>query len=238
MLKKQYLKNKPTCKVTFTLPVEAVNGAQEVKLLGEFNGWNREEGILMKATKKEFKTILELETGRNYEFRYLIDNNTWENDWAADGYIQTPFGVSNSVVTLETLDVPAKKTTTKAPAKKTASTAKKTTAKKATTTKKVTAKKATPAKTTKKAASTKDNLKKIEGIGPKIEKLLNEKDILTFGQLAKAKITVLKAVLADAGSRFKMHDPSTWAEQAKLAAKGEWDKLAILQDELKGGKRK
>lgn len=239
MLKKQYLKNKPTCKVTFTLPVEAVNGAQEVKLLGEFNGWNREEGILMKATKKEFKTILELETGRNYEFRYLIDNNTWENDWAADDYLPTPYGVFNSVVTLETLDVPAKKTTAKAPAKKTTAkkaTTKKVTAKKATTPKAKTSTKKSTAKA--KPVSTKDNLKKIEGIGPKIEKLLNEKDILTFGQLAKAKITVLKAVLADAGNRFKMHDPSTWAEQAKLAEKGAWEKLATLQDELKGGKRK
>lgn len=144
MLKKQYLKDKPTCKVTFSLPVEAVNGATEVKLVGEFNGWNKTEGILMKATKSEFKTVLELETGRNYEFRYLIDNNTWENDWAADDYIPTPFGGFNSVVTVETLDVPAK------PATKTKkTTAKKTTApkaKKPTTTKKATTKTATTAK--------------------------------------------------------------------------------------------
>ena len=216
MLKKQYLKSKSTCKVTFSLPVEATNGAQEVKLLGEFNGWNREEGILMKASKTEFKTVLELETGRDYEFRYLIDNNTWENDWAADNYLPTPFGVFNSVVTLETLDVPAK------PAKATTKAAPKATAKKA----------------SKKTTTEKDNLKKIEGIGPKIEKLLNAENIFTFDQLAKAKLTVLKNVLTEAGSRFKMHDPSTWAEQAKLAAKGEWAKLEKLQDELDGGKRK
>lgn len=215
MLKKQYLKSKPICKVTFSLPAEAVNGAKEVKLLGEFNGWNKGEGLLMKSSKKEFKAVLELETGRNYEFRYLIDNSKWENDWEADGYAPTPFGVENSVVVLETLDVPAAK-----PAPK----AKKTTAKKATTTK------------TKKAA--KDNLKKIEGIGPKIEKLLNAKEIFTFAQLAKTDLAVLKEVLTEAGSRFKMHDPSTWAEQATLAANGEMEKLAKLQDELDGGKRK
>ena len=220
MLKKQYLKSKPICKVTFSLPAEAVNGAKEVKLLGEFNGWNKEEGLLMKSSKKEFKAVLELETGRNYEFRYLIDNSKWENDWEADGYVSTPFGVENSVVVLETLDVPAAKPTAKA--KKT--TAKKTTAKKATTTK------------AKKAA--KDNLKKIEGIGPKIEKLLNAKEIFTFAQLANTDLAVLKEVLTEAGSRFKMHDPSTWAEQATLAANGEMEKLAKLQDELDGGKRK
>ena len=68
-------------------------------------------------------------------------------------------------------------------------------------------------------------------------KLLNAKDIKTFTDLAKAKKTLLKGILAEAGSRFKMHDPATWAEQAKLAAKGDWDKLTKLQDELKGGKR-
>ena len=83
-----------------------------------------------------------------------------------------------------------------------------------------------------------DDLKKIEGIGPKIAGLLNADGIKTFADLAKAKKTTLKAVLANAGPRFKMHDPGTWAQQAKLAAKGDWDKLTKLQDELKGGKKK
>jgi large subunit ribosomal protein L17 len=77
----------------------------------------------------------------------------------------------------------------------------------------------------------------IEGIGPKIAQILNEKGILTFADLSKTKVTLLKEALAEAGSRFKMHDPSTWAEQAKLAAAGEKAKLAQLQAELKGRKR-
>jgi len=51
-------------------------------------------------------------------------------------------------------------------------------------------------------------------------------------------LTLLKTVLDNAGSRFKMHDPTTWSQQAKLAAKGDWDKLNTLQKELKGGKKK
>ncbi|MCB9273654.1 MAG: 50S ribosomal protein L27, partial [Lewinellaceae bacterium] len=51
------------------------------------------------------------------------------------------------------------------------------------------------------------------------------------------KKATLQQILEAAGPRYKMHDPATWANQAKLAAKGEWDKLAKLQDELKGGKK-
>ena len=204
---KKYSKSKPVCKVTFSLPKTAANGGKDVRILGEFNNWNWENGVKMKAQKDQFKATVELETGKNYQFRYLIDNSNWENDWDAEAYFPTPFGVENSVVFVdEVLDVLAKpkaKKATKATAKKTA----------------------------------KDNLKKIEGIGPKIEKLLNEAGVVTFNDLAKAKLTLLKEVLANAGSRYKMHDPTTWSEQAKLAAKGEWNQLKKLQAELKGGKR-
>lgn len=228
MLKKQYLKSKPICKVTFSLPKEAAEGATEVKLLGEFNNWSWEEGVLMKASKSDYKATVELEAGRAYQFRYMIDKTIWENDYSADGYIPSPYlGIDNSVVVVDSAPVVEKKPAT--PVKKAAAPKKKATAKKAT------AKKAAPKKA---AKVTKDNLKKIEGIGPKIEKLLQAAGILTFDNLAKAKITTLKKVLAEAGSRFKMHDPTTWTEQAKLAAAGKWDKLNVLQEELKGGKRK
>ncbi len=114
-------------------------------------------------------------------------------------------------------------------------------------------KKATPAKTektekpvakapakkapAKKANGKPDDLTKIEGIGPKIAGLINDAGIVTFADLSKAKITVLQKVLDEAGSRYKAHDPSTWAEQAKLAAADKWDELKTLQDELDGGKR-
>jgi len=79
-------------------------------------------------------------------------------------------------------------------------------------------------------------LKKVEGIGPKIASLLNDAGIITFADLSKAPIKKLRTVLEDAGSRFRMHDPKTWAAQAKMAAKGNWDKLKAWQGELKGGK--
>ncbi len=206
MLKKQYLKNKPTCKVTFSLPKEAVNGGSEVRLLGEFNNWTWEQGVPMKATKAEYKASVELHAGRQYEFRYLVDGTTWVNDWAADAYLATPYGVENSVVALEEVVI-------------------------APTPKKKVAPKKEVAESTKK-----DDLKKIEGIGPKIAQILQENGILSFEDLGKAKVTSLRKFLAEAGPRYKMHEPRTWPKQAKLAAKGEWEKLAKLQDELKGGK--
>ena len=79
-------------------------------------------------------------------------------------------------------------------------------------------------------------MKKIEGIGPKIEQLLNKGGIKTFKQLAVAKQTKLRKILDDAGSRFRMHDPGSWPKQSNLAAKGEWNKLEKLQDKLQGGR--
>jgi len=228
MLKKQYQKN--TCKVTFTLPTEAIE-AKDVRVLGEFNNWNWENGIKMKAVKGEFKAVAELPAGQ-HQFRYMAANGAWENDFAADAYVATPFNVENSVVFVdEVSDVPAKKTV----AKKT--TTKKATAKKAV---KPVAKKATAKKTVAKKATKakKDNLTKIEGIGPKIASLLIADGIVTFADLSKAKLTQLETVLKNAGPRFKMHKPTTWAEQAKIAAKGNWAELKKLQDELDGGKRK
>lgn len=245
MLTKQYLKNKPVCKVTFTLPKEAAEGAQEVRILGDFNGWSWEKGTPMKAGRKEYKATLELETGKTYQFRYMIDQQRWENDHAADAYAPNEFGEENSVVIIAATPAPEKKaTTTKkapAPAKKESKTPAKKTAKapsrKAATT--PAPKGATP----KRAPSGKivppaDDLKRIEGIGPKIEKLFHDAGITTYAGLAKASKATLTGILSSAGPRFSMHDPGTWKQQAKLADKGEWEKLAKLQDELKGGKKK
>jgi len=81
-----------------------------------------------------------------------------------------------------------------------------------------------------------DEYKKIEGIGPKIEEILHAAGLASFGDLAGAPIEKLKGILADAGSRYSMHSPDTWPQQAKLAADGKWDELKVLQDELDGGK--
>lgn len=100
------------------------------------------------------------------------------------------------------------------------------------------AEKAAPKKTAaKKAAAVKgDDLKKIEGVGPKIAELLANAGMASFADVAAATPERIKEVLEAAGSRYKMHDPTTWPKQAKLAADGKWDELKKLQDELNGGK--
>ena len=76
----------------------------------------------------------------------------------------------------------------------------------------------------------------IEGIGPKIASLLNDAGILTFASLASTDVEKIKEILVAAGNRYKMHDPTTWPQQANLAADGKWDELKKWQDELDGGK--
>lgn len=80
-----------------------------------------------------------------------------------------------------------------------------------------------------------DDLKRIEGIGPKIETILRGAGILTFAQLAAAEVTYLeKVVREDAGLRIAF--PASWPEQARLAAAGDWVALTKLQDELQAGR--
>ena len=80
-----------------------------------------------------------------------------------------------------------------------------------------------------------DDLTKIEGIGPKVSKTLIEAGISTFEVLSNAKVEDIQKTLTDAG--LKMMDASTWPQQAKLAAQGDWDGLKKLQDSLSGGRK-
>lgn len=81
-----------------------------------------------------------------------------------------------------------------------------------------------------------DDLKRIEGIGPKIQSILNDAGILTFDQLARTEVSTLRQIVQeDAGLRIA--DPTTWPEQAELAAAGQWDALEALQEELNAGRR-
>jgi 1,4-alpha-glucan branching enzyme len=100
-LQKQFIKAKNACKVTFSLPKEAANGAVDVQLVGDFNNWDKKKAIPMKVKNGEYLTTLELDAGKEYQFRYLIGGDTWENDWAADKYVTTPFGIDNSVVVVQ-----------------------------------------------------------------------------------------------------------------------------------------
>lgn len=103
---------------------------------------------------------------------------------------------------------------------------------------KVPAAKAEPKTETKKAApaAKADDLTKVEGIGPKIAELFQNAGIVSFADLAKADVDNLKNILSEAGSNFATHDPTTWPQQAEMAAAGKWDELKKWQDELDGGK--
>jgi len=101
-LTKQFVKSKSVYKVTFTVPAEAATEAKKVALVGEFNGWNPEEAIALKKQKDgSFKASLELASGE-YQFRYILDDAKWENDWAADKYVAAGVDetIENSVVVL------------------------------------------------------------------------------------------------------------------------------------------
>jgi predicted flap endonuclease-1-like 5' DNA nuclease len=87
------------------------------------------------------------------------------------------------------------------------------------------------------AAAEKDDLTVVEGIGPKIQMLLNQYGIFTYRQLATTEVERLKEILTAAGPQLAMHDPGTWPSQANLAANDEWENLKSIQGFLKGGKR-
>lgn len=97
--KKQYLKSKPVCKVTFKITKEEAKNAELVRLVGDFNDWDLACTPMKKLKNGDFTSTVNLDTQSNYEFRYLLDDKDWENDWSADEYV--PSSVSfddNSVV--------------------------------------------------------------------------------------------------------------------------------------------
>ena len=81
-----------------------------------------------------------------------------------------------------------------------------------------------------------DDLKVIEGIGPKAAEVLVAAGISTFAELSKTSAEKVKEILDAAEAKVQHLDPTTWAQQAQLAADGKWDELKTLQDELNGGR--
>jgi predicted flap endonuclease-1-like 5' DNA nuclease len=81
-----------------------------------------------------------------------------------------------------------------------------------------------------------DDLKKLEGIGPKVASLLNENGITTFAQLADTPVEKLQEILE--ANKLQMMHPGSWPKQARLAADGDWEAFEKLQDELHGGREK
>ena len=91
-----------------------------------------------------------------------------------------------------------------------------------------------PAKESKPKKS-KDDLTKVEGIGPKAAEALSKAGVNTFEKLSKKSVEEIRTILVEASKTLAHLDPQTWAQQAKLAAEGKWDELKKWQDELNGG---
>ena len=91
-LTKKFLKSKPVCKVTFKLQSDSAKEAKKATILGDFNDWNPKKGLMKKLKNGSFTATMDLDSGKEYQFRYLLDGETWENDDQADQYV--PTGVS------------------------------------------------------------------------------------------------------------------------------------------------
>ena len=98
MLKKNFSKSGEKCRVTFKLPAEVE--AKEVALCGEFNDWDPSAHPMKQLKDGSFSTTISLDAGRSYRFRYLLDEERWENDWEADGYVSNEHGSEDSVIEL------------------------------------------------------------------------------------------------------------------------------------------
>jgi 1,4-alpha-glucan branching enzyme len=96
MIKKQYLKSRPICKVTFTMPADAAQ--QGINLVGDFNNWDHSATPMEQLKDGRFKAVLELEKGREYQFLYLVDGEAWHNDAEADRQEPNPYQGQNSVL--------------------------------------------------------------------------------------------------------------------------------------------
>lgn len=96
MLKKRYLKDNSICNVTFILPKQV--NAKKVCLCGEFNSWEK-NSIEMKLDEDgNYSITIPLKTGESYKYRYILDDERWENDWQADCYLPNIYGSEDSVV--------------------------------------------------------------------------------------------------------------------------------------------
>jgi 1,4-alpha-glucan branching enzyme len=100
-IKKQYLKSKPECKVSFKLAKSTIGAADEAQVVGDFTGW-QEEAIQMKKLKNgDFTCTVNLPVGKDYQFRYLVDGSQWYNDEEADTYVNSGISTDdNAVITI------------------------------------------------------------------------------------------------------------------------------------------
>lgn len=96
--KKQYLKSKPVCKVSFKLDKEVVGDADSVQILGDFNSWDKGAEGMKKLKSGGFSAVLELPLDEELQCRYLVNGTEWVNDPEADGVVTNEFGEENFII--------------------------------------------------------------------------------------------------------------------------------------------
>jgi len=134
-LKKTFSSDGKKCTVTFTVNPEAAAGAEKIFLAGDFNSWDTTSIPMKKSPDGSFTAKKQLETNKEYQFRYCLDGNRWINDWKADKYVRSDLANDDNSVVDTTVVKEAK-----AAKKPTPKSAPKTTAKKSSTKSEKTAK--------------------------------------------------------------------------------------------------
>ena len=100
-LSKKFLKSKPVCKVKFEVEKDQVENGEAIHLVGDFNDWDQSSTPMKKLKSGKYTVTVDLETGRDYQFRYLAGENIWFNDTEPDRTEMTPYGDGeNSVVSV------------------------------------------------------------------------------------------------------------------------------------------
>jgi len=97
-LKKLFYEKKPVCKVTFKLDKNIAVSANRVNLAGDFNNWDMESIPMKKLKGGEFAVSVDLQKGREYQFKYIIDGCSWLNETEADKNVPNRYQTENSVV--------------------------------------------------------------------------------------------------------------------------------------------
>ncbi len=90
-IQKTFFPEKGVCRVMFKVPESLVDHIRKVALVGDFNDWHPEKNPMKVTDNGNFVFTIELPVGRNYQFRYFIDNYRWESDKEADDLIPTPY---------------------------------------------------------------------------------------------------------------------------------------------------
>ena len=99
-LKKQFYVKKPVCKVTFKVTEDVAASANRVNLAGDFNNWDTNSIPMKKLKGGKYAVSLDLPKGKEYQFKYLIDGDSWMNEKDADKHVSNQFQTINSVIIL------------------------------------------------------------------------------------------------------------------------------------------